>query len=186
MKFFEEKYLWISHIVLRATRPDYNTVLHFIMLVKFGKECKLAPQYVMFSLLSLFWKNKIRLMRSSWCLCIPRINFWMPEPLFMKLGMYIMAAEPISIPPISLCVNTCIIARQRVCKIVTEAMNIHAKNRRFYESVVFYTICVVSKENKRLVLPRTSCFSYPVPSWSWSKYYPQHPLSKHPSSIFFP
>jgi hypothetical protein len=29
-------------------------------------------------------------------LCIPPINFWMPEPIFMKLGVYIMASEPTS------------------------------------------------------------------------------------------
>jgi hypothetical protein len=29
------------------------------------------------------------------CLRIPPINFWMAEPVFMKLGVYIMAPEPI-------------------------------------------------------------------------------------------
>jgi hypothetical protein len=29
-------------------------------------------------------------------LCIPLINFWMVEPISMKLGMYIMASEPMS------------------------------------------------------------------------------------------
>jgi hypothetical protein len=49
-----------------------------------------------FSLLSLFWKNRSRLMRSPCSLCILPINFWMPEPILMKLGMYITAHEPIS------------------------------------------------------------------------------------------
>jgi hypothetical protein len=38
-----------------------------------------------------FEKNKSRLMRSPCCLCVceyPHINFWMPEPIFMKLGIY--------------------------------------------------------------------------------------------------
>jgi hypothetical protein len=38
-------------------------------------------------------------MRSRCCLCVcvyPPINFWMPEPIFMKLGTYITAPEPIS------------------------------------------------------------------------------------------
>jgi hypothetical protein len=26
----------------------------------------------------------------------PPVNFWMPEPVFMKLRMYVMAPEPIS------------------------------------------------------------------------------------------
>jgi hypothetical protein len=30
------------------------------------------------------------------CLCIHPINFWTPEPISMKLGMYITAPEPIS------------------------------------------------------------------------------------------
>jgi hypothetical protein len=33
------------------------------------------------------------------CVCVsmyPPINFWMPESIFMKLGIYIMAPEPIS------------------------------------------------------------------------------------------
>jgi hypothetical protein len=32
----------------------------------------------------------------SVCLCNPPIHFRMPEPIFMKLGMYVMAPEPIS------------------------------------------------------------------------------------------
>jgi hypothetical protein len=38
-------------------------------------------------------------MRSSYCLCVwdsPHINFRVPEPVFMKLGMYIMATVPTS------------------------------------------------------------------------------------------
>jgi hypothetical protein len=55
----------------------------------------------LFSLLSLFWKNKSRLMGWPCCLCLSfcessLMNFWMPEQVFMKLGMYTMAPEPIS------------------------------------------------------------------------------------------
>jgi hypothetical protein len=32
----------------------------------------------------------------SVCLCILPIKFWTPEPLFMKLGVYIMAPKPVS------------------------------------------------------------------------------------------
>jgi hypothetical protein len=44
-------------------------------------------------------QNKITLMQSPRCLCAcvsPTINFWMPEPVFMKFCIYIMAPEPIS------------------------------------------------------------------------------------------
>jgi hypothetical protein len=54
---------------------------------------------VIFSPLSLFWKNESRLMRSPCCLCVCEsrtINLRMPQPIFIKLGMYIMAPEPIS------------------------------------------------------------------------------------------
>jgi hypothetical protein len=53
------------------------------------------------------------------------------------------------------------------------------KNRRIDGRVVFYAVRVVSKESRQLVLPRTSCFPYPVPSCSWSKYYLQRPVNKN-------
>jgi hypothetical protein len=31
----------------------------------------------------------------SVCVYVPHIKFWMPELIFMKLGMYAMAPEPI-------------------------------------------------------------------------------------------
>jgi hypothetical protein len=77
-------------------------------------------------------------MRSSCCLCVcesPRINLGMPEPIFMKLGMYIMAPEPILTAYIinpshqSACVYMCIppfVATQRLGKHVPAAVNIPA------------------------------------------------------------
>jgi hypothetical protein len=58
-----------------------------------GSNCKRFQSFpFFFSLLSLVWKNKeSKLVWSLCCLCIPHINFWMPESVFMKLGMYIMA-----------------------------------------------------------------------------------------------
>jgi hypothetical protein len=61
----------------------------------------------------------------------PFINFWMPEPIFMKLGMYIMAPEPIStayfINPshqsVCLYVYPLIVARQRLGKNITAETN---------------------------------------------------------------
>jgi hypothetical protein len=53
-----------------------------------------------FSRLSLFWKNRVGLgdhVAVCVCVCLsPHINFWIPEPIFMKLGTYITAPEPIS------------------------------------------------------------------------------------------
>jgi hypothetical protein len=85
-----------------------------------------------FSLLSLFEKSNSRLMRSPCCLCVcmsvnPAINFRMPEPIIMKLGMYMMAPEPISteyfINSSHLSMYSPIVARQRLGKNVTAATN---------------------------------------------------------------
>jgi hypothetical protein len=89
----------------------------------------------------------------SLCLCIPPINFRMPEPMFIKLGIYILAPEPIStayfINPshhsVSLYVYPLIFARQRLGKNVTAATNIHASIDRIVRRVVFYAAHVLFK-----------------------------------------
>jgi hypothetical protein len=102
-------------------------------------------------------------MRSPCCLCvcIPPINFKMPEPIFMKLGMCIMAPEPIStayfINPSQQSVYMCIVTGQRLCKQVPEAKNVH-DSRRIVEGVVIYTVHVVSKEGMQFILRRTCCY----------------------------
>jgi hypothetical protein len=91
-------------------------------------------------LISLFFpylkKNKSRLMWSPCCLCVSvslPINFWMPERIFMKLGMYIMAPEPIStaysISPSHQSVSICV-AQQGLGKNVTAVMNTQATIER--------------------------------------------------------
>jgi hypothetical protein len=77
----------------------------------------------------------------------------MPEPIFMKLGMYIMAPEPIStsyfINPFRLCVCMCITpsaARQRLGKHVLEATNT-CNNRKVVDHVVFCVVRVASKDS---------------------------------------
>jgi hypothetical protein len=94
-------------------------------------------------------------MRSPSCLCVcvsPSNNFWMPEPVFMKHGMYFMATEPISTayflnPPISLCVGMFIppiVARQRLGKHVPAAKD--TRNSRRIGHVIFYAVRVLPKE----------------------------------------
>jgi hypothetical protein len=65
----------------------------------------------------------------SVCRYISPYQLRMAEPIFMKLGMYIMAPEPISVAyfmnPISPCVCPPIIAKQQLSKDVTAAMNTH-------------------------------------------------------------
>jgi hypothetical protein len=68
-------------------------------------------------------------MWSLWCVCIPPINFRMPEAVFIKLSLYIMAPEPIQmayfISPahqsVCLYMYPPIIARQRLSKNVITA-----------------------------------------------------------------
>jgi hypothetical protein len=70
----------------------------------------------------------------SVCLCVPLINFGTVEPVFMKLGMSIMALEPIttayfinlSHQSVSVCISS-IIARQRLGKNVTAETNTNAR-----------------------------------------------------------
>jgi hypothetical protein len=75
----------------------------------------------------------------SVCLWIPPINFRMPEPNFMKLGMYIMVSEPNStayksLPSVCVCVYPLIISRQRLGKKFAAATNTHATKEEFLEA----------------------------------------------------
>jgi hypothetical protein len=103
----------------------------------------------------------------SACLCIsPAVNFWMAEQIFMKLGMYIMATEPISTAyfinasrqSVSVCISLLSLqgngsfkssppfgARQRLGKQVPSATNI--RNNRIVGPVLFYAVRVLSKES---------------------------------------
>jgi hypothetical protein len=57
------------------------------------------PNVLIASLFSLFWKKKVTVGSCSLlavCHWNPLINFRMPEPVFMKLGMYIMTFQSIS------------------------------------------------------------------------------------------
>jgi hypothetical protein len=95
--------------------------------------------------LPYFEEGKPRLMRSPCCLCVcisHPLNFWMPEPIFMELPMYIMAYEHLSVTYVyfinifhqSVCLN----ARQWHSKNVTMATNAHAT---IEELLDFYFLC---------------------------------------------
>jgi hypothetical protein len=90
----------------------------------------------------------------------------MTEPIFMKLGMYITAPEPISKAYFinsfhqSVCIyvypliivrqwfgkNSLIVVRQRLSNNVTMAINTRRNNRRIVEHIVFYAVHVTSKK----------------------------------------
>jgi hypothetical protein len=89
------------------------------------------------------------------CLCIHLINLWKPDPIFLKLGMYIMTPEPISTayfikPSISLCVCMCIppiVHGKRVSKNDNVARNTHATIEVLLDASLFNAVRVVSKES---------------------------------------
>jgi hypothetical protein len=97
-------------------------------------------------------------------ICIPPpplVDFWLPEPVFMKLGMCIMLTEPISTAYFR---NP---SHQSVCLYMYPQSllgNVSVKKRypgKEYTHnnrkvrVVFYEVHVVSEESRQWVLPRT-------------------------------
>jgi hypothetical protein len=89
-------------------------------------------------------------MLSPCCLCIPPYQPRMAGPVFMKLGMNIMAPEPISTvylknpshQSVYLYVCPSIFARQRL-GIKGYRGNEYTRNRRIVGCVVFYAVLVV-------------------------------------------
>jgi hypothetical protein len=92
----------------------------------------------------------------------PPINFWIPEPIFMKLTVYITAPELISVAyyinPSHQPVYPPIISRQGLGKNVTVA-----KNTMELLDASFSMWSVSSKESRWLVLPRTCYFVCLIP-----------------------
>jgi hypothetical protein len=86
------------------------------------------------------------------------IKFSMPEPVCIKLCVYIMASEPISTAYItihshkSVCLYVLppVVDRQQLGKNVTAAMNTHITIDELLVGVVFYAVRVVSEESRRL------------------------------------
>jgi hypothetical protein len=111
----------------------------------------------------------------SVCLCIAPINFWIPEPVFKKLGMLIMVPEPISAADFtspfhpSVCLYVfpyrCLATARykRYC-----GNEYTCNNRNIVGRLVFSADRVVSKESRRLILPRTSCWDLKLSrQWLW-------------------
>jgi hypothetical protein len=130
--------------------------------------CENVQSGLILSLLSLFWKkNETRLMRSQFCLCIyvsPLTNVWTPEPIFMKLSIYIMAPNPISMAyfinsshqSVRLYVYPPIVARQRLGKNVTAATNTYGTIKKLLDES-FSMMSVSCQSKLGYHLRRTSC-----------------------------
>jgi hypothetical protein len=119
----------------------------------------------------------------------PSLEFWIPHPIFMKLGMQIMALEPIwTAYFISLyhqSVYVCVsllslldsglvnpLPRQRIHSTVEELLyasvcisllgnnlvQTFPRQRRIVGGVVLCAVHVMSRESRRLILPRTSWY----------------------------
>jgi hypothetical protein len=134
------RHISLSHIDIRMKHVQIFVMYHFI------------------SLLPLFCKKKRGLWDNhtfsvSVCLYNPPINFWIPETIFKKLGMYIIASEPIStayfINPSNHSLSVCefsTIARQRVGKNVTATTNKQATKEKLLDAP--FSIRSVSSERK--------------------------------------
>jgi hypothetical protein len=102
--------------------------------------------YVIISLFLVYSPTFLRLMKSLCCLCISHINFWMPEPISMKLRMYIIAPESISDayflnPSTSLCVYMCI--PSPILMLDNGSINTLLRQQRIVGGVVFSAVHVV-------------------------------------------
>jgi hypothetical protein len=77
----------VGVVPLRTKVTEFSAVTMFLVyFAYFAKQNKKKTE-------------KKNVLRSPCCLCVcvsPPINLWMSESIFMKLGMYIMATEPIS------------------------------------------------------------------------------------------
>jgi hypothetical protein len=122
----------------------YQTIIDFVANVRVIQSRSIRTgKYIqcsapIFSLHSLFWKKYIsRLMitmLSVYPSPPPPVNFWVPQPIFMKISVYIMAPEPIPMAYFinpshrSMCLHVYlpIAAKQRLGKNVTAATNTHA------------------------------------------------------------
>jgi hypothetical protein len=123
------------------------------------------------------------------CLCASEsltLKFWMPDPVYIKLGMYNMTREPVSTEnflnpsrqSVSVCASLlsflgsfsvyifppqCVIVqlcRWRLCIPLSLLGNNSVKTfswqQRIVGGVVYYAVRVVSSEIRRLIIPRTS------------------------------
>jgi hypothetical protein len=77
---------------------NYVESLNNLVLLPLPR-CSISYQFLVhflqFEKLKVVWCN-LEAVCTSVCLWFSPINFWMPEQIFMKLGMYFMASEPIS------------------------------------------------------------------------------------------
>jgi hypothetical protein len=97
----------------------------------------------------------------------------------MKLGMYVMAPEPISATyfKIPLFVYHHIVARQRFSKTLPLQRTYARNNRRIIGRVISCAVRVISKESRWLILPSTcwflfksaSCLKRRRPDWKTKK-----------------
>jgi hypothetical protein len=102
------------------------------------------------------------------------VNFWMHEPIFLKLGMHIMAPEPISTASfrnLSVCVCMCIPpigARQRLGKHAPAATNTHVSAHMWsssgpvfsYNSSIMYLVQIFHVNRSLLIVHNTPVHSF--------------------------
>jgi hypothetical protein len=100
-------FAWVSLIFGAVNRVSkcFPTVLHqlknFRYVGRSVSRCSFglfhaSVSAALIASFSFFWRNKSRRMRSPSCLCVLPLSFLMSDPIIMKLGMYIIAPEPVS------------------------------------------------------------------------------------------
>jgi hypothetical protein len=135
--------------------PTWAVAWHMLYLL----QIKIDPVY---SLLSLFWKNKSRLMRLLCCLCIcvSTLNAWtsLYETKHVYHGTWVHLNSILNKSlSFSLCVCISLLLLGNSSVKTLPWQQIHNK-RRTVGCIVFYSV-LVSKESRRLVLPRI-CFFF--------------------------
>jgi hypothetical protein len=161
-------------LLFRVIAPFYN--IWDILNCLYAPLCDNLP--VTFLPTFLIKKNKIRLLRSCCCfcvcMCIPHVNFWTPEPVFMKLGMHVESIWPkyfiksshqsmsVCVSPLSLLGNALVNTFPR--------HRIH-NNRGIVGLVDICTVRVISKESVwfSLYIPLSMLGNCSVNTFLWQR-----------------
>jgi hypothetical protein len=132
------------------------TLLHLLLTSWFSFVailCNLLLPLTIYHFFGLFclFKKKCMLIWSPSCLCDPLIRSCMSQPIFMKLGTYIMAPEPIRMVYF---INA---LHQSVCLCILLSFQGNSSITRFRRQrgivggTVSYAVRVISKGSRRII-----------------------------------
>jgi hypothetical protein len=99
----------------------------------------------------------------------PPVNFWVPEQIFMKLGMYIVSLELISVACVCMCIPPIVsreavrkrhplfVTRQRLCRHVPAVRNTN-NNKRIFGSVCLITLLLLGINSVKMPAATRNCW----------------------------